>query len=50
MRRLTDARERDYYPAWSADGWQIIFTSERIPELYVMNAEGSLVRRLTDNT
>ena len=38
-------------PAWSPDGATIAFTSNRdgLTELYVMNADGSSVRRLTDH-
>ena len=38
-------------PAWSRDGGKIAFTSDRdgLTELYVMNADGSSVRRLTDH-
>ena len=38
-------------PAWSRDGGKIAFTSTRdgLTELYVMNADGSSVRRLTDH-
>ena len=38
-------------PAWSPDGGEIAFTSNRdgLTELYVMHADGSSVRRLTDH-
>ena len=38
-------------PAWSRDGGKIAFTSDRdgLTELYVMNADGSSVSRLTDH-
>ena len=38
-------------PAWSPDGATVAFTSNRdgLTELYVMNADGSSVRRLTDH-
>ena len=39
----------DVSPAWSPDGSKIAFTSDRAgtPQLYIMNADGSGVRRLT---
>ena len=41
----------NWLPAWSPDGRQMAFTSNRDgnPELYVMNADGSDVRRLTNH-
>jgi TolB protein len=58
-----DARRRgeheDDAPAWSPDGRMIAFVSTRIPlpspgalaeEIYVVNADGSDLRRLTHNT
>ena len=44
-------RPRWWTPAWSPDGRRIAFTSERDgnPEIYVMNADGSGVTRLTYN-
>lgn len=52
---LTRDPARDVYPAWSADGTQIVFSSWRgTPsrgdpphDIYVMNADGSGVRRIT---
>jgi TolB protein len=64
VRRLTDAKGNDSHPAWSPDGRRILFSSSRfgfkdeaplfdIPqpygELFVMNADGSDQRPLTDN-
>lgn len=43
----------DRSPAWSPDGTRIAFVSDRdggFPELYVMNADGSGVRRMTVNS
>jgi Tol biopolymer transport system component len=51
---LTRDPAADYFPVWSPDGSQIVFTSDREgggyrnEALYVMNADGSGVRRLTD--
>jgi Tol biopolymer transport system component len=64
LRRLTDAEGNDSHPAWSPDGQYILFSSSRfgfkdeaplydIPqpygELFIMNADGSDQRALTDN-
>ena len=44
----------DLSPAWSPDGTKIAFMSQRngfaVPEIYVMNANGSNQTRLTNNT
>jgi Tol biopolymer transport system component len=62
-RLLVDSRGRDGDVAWSPDGTRIAFTSDRDRngqcffhdcwghnrEIYVMNADGSDQRRLTDN-
>ena len=42
----------DEHPAWSPDGRKIAFVSyrDRNPEIYVMNADGSEQRNLTDNS
>ncbi len=53
--RLTTHQAPDYSPRFSPDGRQIAFVSERrhalepSSDLYVMNADGSQVRRLTSN-
>jgi Tol biopolymer transport system component len=60
QRPLTDNEADDYSPSWSPDGRLIIFESDRddpnprtcFPNcnynLYVMNADGSQVRKVTD--
>jgi TolB protein len=43
----------DTAPVWSPDGTRIAFVSDRdrgFPELYLMNADGTGVKRLTTNT
>ena len=59
LRRLTDNTDEDGYAAWSPDGAQIAFVHGRggaVPgqggslEIYVMNADGRSVRRLTNNS
>lgn len=50
--QLTQDPSSDLWPVWSPDGQRIAFVSERDEssgEVYVMNADGSDVRRLTDN-
>ncbi len=51
VRRLTDNPAKDWGAAWSPDGAQIAFASERDGnwEIYTMNADGSQPRRLTKN-
>lgn len=48
--RLTDAQGYDAEGAYSPDGKQIAFCSDRDgdPDIYVMNADGSNVRQLTN--
>lgn len=50
LKRLTDAKGYDAEGSYSADGKQIVFTSQRDGdlEIYVMNADGSSPRRLTN--
>lgn len=51
--QLTDNAVGDSSPFYTGDGSQIVFSSERDDgngELYVMDADGSNVRRLTTNT
>ena len=45
------ASKQNYLPAWSPDGTQLAFTSNRDgnPEIYVMNRDGSGLRRLTNH-
>jgi TolB protein len=47
--RLTNSPGIDVSPAWSPDGSQIAFVSERSggPQIYVMNADGSNAHRVT---
>ena len=49
---LTNNPGGDLWPTWSPDGTEIAFISSRenfLGEIYVMNADGSNVRRLTEN-
>ena len=49
--RLTSDAAGEGYPAWSPDGAQIVFATERhgSPELYTMRAEGGDEVRRTTN-
>lgn len=51
QRRLTDHSARDGHPAFSPDGQQIVFESDRDGgcEIYVMDADGKNIKRLTNN-
>jgi len=52
LRNLTEgSAANDAHPSWSPDGRQIVFESDRSGtlQLYVMNADGSQPRALTDN-
>ncbi|HET7698466.1 MAG TPA: hypothetical protein VFK57_22315 [Vicinamibacterales bacterium] len=44
-----DPQKQNYLPIWSPDGTKIAFTSNRDgnPEIYVMNRDGSGLRRMT---
>jgi TolB protein len=50
LTRLTHSPGPDFDPSWSPDGTKIAFRSERSgePELWVMNADGTGQRRLTE--
>ena len=49
---LTASEANNSFPAWSADGSKIVFTSDRDgnEEIYSMNADGSGQTRLTSNS
>lgn len=48
---LTDSPSEDALPIWSPDGTRITFESERDGDakVYIMNADGSSLNRLTDS-
>lgn len=50
--RLTESPANDGAPAWSSDGTRIYFVSDRDgnAEIYVMNADGTGVARVTRNS
>ena len=50
LKRLTSRKWEAQYPAWSPDGEKIAFASGRDEdeEIYVMNADGTEQKRLTD--
>ena len=49
QKRLTDNLAEDFYPAWSPDGQQIAFVSNRAGsrDIWVMNADGSNPKQVT---
>jgi TolB protein len=51
QRNLTQNAAKDYAPAWSPDGRQIVFASDRDGRsgIYVMDADGGSVRRITEH-
>jgi hypothetical protein len=51
QRQLTNNSAHDEGPAWSPDGTQMVFTSERDgnSEIYLMNADGTDQRRFTND-
>ena len=59
-RRLTDTSADESYPSWSPDSNRIVFTastgewnspdSQNTFEIFIMNADGSGMRQLTNNT
>jgi Tol biopolymer transport system component len=51
QKRLTPIEKIDNFPAWSPDGKQIAFTSNRDGnmDIYVMNADGSSMKQLTND-
>jgi dipeptidyl aminopeptidase/acylaminoacyl peptidase len=49
LRQLTVGAGDDVTPKWSPDGSRIAFASTRDDDIYVVNVDGSALRRLTDN-
>lgn len=52
IKRLTFDKEADFFAAWSPDETQIAFYSWRtdVAQIFVMNADGSNIRNLSNNT
>ena len=53
LRNLTEgSAANDAHPSWSPDSKQIVFDSDRsgIPQLFIMNADGSNPRAITDDS
>ncbi|WP_136465905.1 DPP IV N-terminal domain-containing protein [Flagellimonas onchidii] len=51
-KRLTYWHKHNFCPSWSADDTQIVYTTSMEntrPEIYIMNANGSNQRRITNN-
>lgn len=46
LKRLTNSPKREAQPKWSPDGKRIVFSSNDLEDLYVMNADGSNQIRL----
>jgi TolB protein len=52
LTQLTKNNQRNYAPSVSPDGKKIVFNSERVerkPQIYVMNADGSEIKTLTND-
>jgi TolB protein len=51
LQKLSRTRSGENCPAWSPDGTRIVFASWREfdGEIYVMDADGSNLQKLTDN-
>jgi TolB protein len=52
LSRLTNDPAADYYPEWTPDGVDIVFTSEMggSADLYIARSDGSNMRQITDDT